>query len=133
MVLLFMNAEQVKNWLKKARHDLSASGKLLGQDKVEETDVICFHCQQAVEKLLKAYLCHINQPIEKTHSIEKLVLLCTKHNKKLESLHNIIGNISYYAVEIRYPDDFYMPTVAEAKEALNIAQRVESIIRKLLL
>ncbi len=38
----------------KARHDWSAVEKIYTPD-CEELDVAAFHCQQAVEKVLKAY------------------------------------------------------------------------------
>jgi len=45
----------VKNWLDKAEKDLiSAKHELSFKDMVTES--VCFHCQQAVEKYLKAYL-----------------------------------------------------------------------------
>jgi hypothetical protein len=67
------------------------------------TDAICFHCQQAVEKLLKAYLA--SQNID-------------------------FGNLSFYAVEIRYPDEFYMPSIAEAKECFSIASKDKNFLLK---
>ncbi len=46
---------EVKRWLEKADHDRRAAPlALAGEPPI--TDVAAFHCQQAVEKLLKAYL-----------------------------------------------------------------------------
>lgn len=33
------------------------------------TEIVCFHCQQAVEKYLKALLLSNNEDIQKTHNI----------------------------------------------------------------
>ena len=47
--------EIAKQWLGKARNDLlNADNNLKAQDVPYDT--VCFHCQQAAEKLLKAYL-----------------------------------------------------------------------------
>jgi HEPN domain-containing protein len=46
---------EIRRWLVKARHDWSAATKILSPD-CQELDVAAFHCQQAVEKTLKAYL-----------------------------------------------------------------------------
>ena len=42
-------------------------------------DTACFHAQQAVEKLLKAWLTPAEQPILRTHDVEELADLCTAH------------------------------------------------------
>ncbi|SNQ62682.1 HEPN domain protein (fragment) [Candidatus Methanoperedens nitroreducens] len=41
-----------------------------------------------------------------------------------------VGNLSFYAIEIRYPDEFYMPSVAEAKECFNIASKAKDFLLK---
>jgi HEPN domain-containing protein len=43
-----------QEWIKKAQNDLE-SAKILYREK-GPTDSLCFHCQQAVEKHLKAFL-----------------------------------------------------------------------------
>lgn len=45
----------IKQWLLKANEDLLVVDKLT-EDEVIATSSACFHCQQAVEKFLKAYL-----------------------------------------------------------------------------
>jgi HEPN domain-containing protein len=51
----------VKEWMHKAKNDLGIA-KLAIDNKAKYTDAICFHCQQSVEKNLKAYL--IDQDIK---------------------------------------------------------------------
>ncbi len=47
--------EITKNWLKKAKNDLISARKLsAGEDITLDTAI--YHCQQAAEKSLKAYL-----------------------------------------------------------------------------
>jgi len=41
-----------------------------------------------------------------------------------------VDDLSSYAVEIRYPDDFYIPTISEAKKAYKTAQTVKKFIIK---
>jgi hypothetical protein len=43
---------------------------------------------------------------------------------------NISKNLSFFAVEVRYPDDFYIPTEQEARECLEIARKVKEFIYK---
>lgn len=63
--------ELIKNWIKKAKKDLlSAEHELSFPDAVTES--ICFHCQQAAEKFLKAYLIFLDISFTKTHEIGEL-------------------------------------------------------------
>jgi len=121
--------EYVRQWLTKASNDLKVAEHeivLAPEDMV--TEAICFHCQQAVEKFLKAYL--ITQGIEfgRTHNLEYLLELCATVDKEFEGLD--VGNLTFYAVEIRYPDEFYVPTLAEARESLEIARKVKEFVLK---
>jgi hypothetical protein len=50
----------VKEWIRKAERDLDTAHLTL-DNKPAYTDIICYHCQQAVEKYLKAYLVHLRQ------------------------------------------------------------------------
>ena len=50
-----MNRKQyIQGWFLKADHDLLAVQKEIAS-KEPFTDIACFHCQQCVEKYLKAY------------------------------------------------------------------------------
>lgn len=46
-------AEVARQWIAKARNDLLNADNNLASKHVP-TDTVCFHCQQAAEKLLKA-------------------------------------------------------------------------------
>ena len=125
--------EEIKRWLIKAINDYKSAQKLLSQPEEEIiTDTACFHCQQAVEKMLKAFLLNYNIEFGKTHSIEYLIKLCSKIDKEFEKLYEIIEGLTEYAIDVRYPDEFYIPSIEEAKEAFDTATKVkEFVLRKL--
>ncbi len=64
--------ELIKEWINKAEHDLGMA-ELAMNNKPEYTDSICFHCQQAAEKYLKAYLVFLNIRFEKKHNLGYLL------------------------------------------------------------
>ena len=96
--------EVSKQWIAKARNDLLNADNNLKAEEIP-FDTVCFHCQQAAEKFLKAYLVAngISYPI--THDLALLMP---------------------YAVEIRYPGDWFMPTEEDAKEAREAVSHVTS-------
>ena len=49
------NPDEVREWLQNAKDDLF-SAQILIEHAPPVLDTACFHCQQAVEKLLKAFL-----------------------------------------------------------------------------
>jgi len=77
--------EYVKKWLIKANNDLKVAEnemKLPPEEMV--TEAVCFHSQQAVEKILKAYLITKNVEFGKTHNLEYLLELCVKEDSEFE-------------------------------------------------
>jgi HEPN domain-containing protein len=121
--------DYIRKWIIKAENDFRVSEHELTQPENKMvTDAICFHCQQSVEKLLKAYLASKNIDFGKTHNLEFLLELCKKQDSIFENMN--VGDLSFYAVEIRYPDEFYIPTVEEAKKCFKIASTAREFIMK---
>jgi HEPN domain-containing protein len=70
--------EYVRRWLTKANNDLKvAEHEIVLRPEDMVTEAICFHCQQAVEKFLKAYLITNEIEFGRTHNLEYLLELCS--------------------------------------------------------
>ncbi len=123
--------DEVKEWLQKARLDLFSATILLEHDPpVPET--AAFHCQQAVDKTLKALLVWVNVPFEKVHSLTYLLDLGEVEFPDLTSLRENVEELAPYAVEIRYPSEMLEISSAEAGESLDTAKEVWRFVLKLL-
>ena len=95
------------------------------------TDTVCFHAQQTVEKCLKAYLIFHEKEYRRTHNIAELIELCREIDGDFEYLYELKAEeLTIYATDVRYPDDFYMPSKEEAHEAVKIAEKVKEFVRK---
>ncbi len=124
-----MMMENVKKWIIRAIEDFNTAKHELSFPEEEiNTGPVCFHCQQVVEKLLKAYLILNNKEFGKTHDLEFLKEMCVRQNNDFENLE--FGNLRTYAVEIRYPDEFYTPSIEEARECFKIATIIKEFIFK---
>ncbi len=120
--------EKVKMWIDKALNDLKIAEYLIKTDEIIP-DGVCFHCQQAVEKFLKAYLIYKGVPFRKTHDIAELIILCIDVDKDFEMLKNrSISELTVYATKLRYPDFLYSPSVEEAEEAVKKAKFVREFV-----
>ena len=69
-------------------------------------DTVCFHCQQFVEKLLKALLtCHrVEAP--KTHDLRRLIQLAEPFAPELSRFSDASDVLTAHGLETRYPDDW---------------------------
>jgi HEPN domain-containing protein len=126
----------IKNWLKKAENDLLNAKTILEAFPVSggaPFDTVCFHCQQAVEKYLKACLVHYDIDVPRTHDLGELTELCAQLDKDFLTIKQPAESLSPYAAEIRYPDDFYLPTGQEAREALQKALHIKEILFSIIL
>jgi HEPN domain-containing protein len=113
---------ELRRWLIKARHDRSAAMKILTPD-CEEFDAAAFHCQQAVEKLLKAWLVFRRRPFEKVHDLGLLLYYCASEDRAFETLRDAIEPLTVYAVAFRYPGPAD-PTRGDVEEALRTVAMV---------
>lgn len=59
-------------WIEKTEEDFFSVTHLAGAGRLTPYNVICFHCQQAGEKWLKARLCEDGVVFPKTHDLRAL-------------------------------------------------------------
>jgi HEPN domain-containing protein len=127
-----MNSNHVElalQWLTKANNDIvTAKQTLLLEDG--PTDTVCFHAQQAVEKTLKALLTFNKISFPRIHDLLRLLELTLEIFPELEKMRTELAEISNYAVEVRYPDDWFEPSRDDAIQALNIAEKIVNLVKQ---
>lgn len=122
-----VTAEIVRQWLHKAEHDLLNIRNNLAAETVP-ADTVCFHAQQAIEKLIKGLLVASGRTTTKTHDLVKLLSDVGDLAPEILPLEDELEEISEYGVGVRYPDDFYEPTRDEAEHAFLIALEIQTIV-----
>jgi len=122
---MLKNIELAKQWLSKAMNDLLDADNNL-KAEVVPFDTVCFHCQQAAEKFLKAYLVGNGQQYPFTHDLLLIMERILPFNSEVDELRDSCAILIPYAVEIRYPDDWYIPSEEDAKEAREAVSKVLS-------
>jgi HEPN domain-containing protein len=119
--------DHTRRWLDRAAEDL----RLAAHDLTAEPPGIedaCFHAQQAVEKLLKAYLTWNATEFDWTHRIAYLIELCATHDSRFASLHDSADALTFYAVRVRYPHPGPPPTLEEAHRAIEVARSAQTFV-----
>jgi HEPN domain-containing protein len=120
-----------KAWLSKAATDLRAAALDLAGDPPVLDDLV-FHCQQAVEKVMKGMLAWHDKPFGKTHNLEALGEACLQLDSTLRPLVDRAAPLTEYAWKFRYPGEVEGPTRDEADRALAIAREAFAAILALL-
>lgn len=118
----------VKGWLDKSVRDLTVAKRELEMPN-PYTDIICFHSQQAVEKIMKAYLIYLDIEFQKTHDIEDLVIQAGKKDKEILKFKDKGAELTVFAVESRYPE-FSEPSLPDTKDVVKIAEKFIKYILK---
>ena len=115
--------EYAKRWFDKAKSDLLDADNNLAADKVPY-DTVCFHCQQAAEKLLKGFLVAHGCEYPITHNLFVILDNVVEYEPVAESLRETLALLNPYSVEIRYPGDELTLTNDNAAEARQAVQEV---------
>jgi HEPN domain-containing protein len=118
----------IARWLAKAKNDLITARTMLETDP-PITDIVCFHAQQCTEKALKAFLVVADIHVEKTHYLPRLVELCSRVEPGFQKLKEAAVELTDYTVASRYSDDWRDIPLAEAIEAVRLAEMILSFIQ----
>jgi HEPN domain-containing protein len=118
---------EVQAWLTKVAADLRAAEHDLAADPPLLEDSL-FHCQQAAEKTLKAFLTSHSTSFRKTHDLNELGFQCIQIDASLESICQRAASLSTYAWIFRYPGQPEEPTKDEAQLALSLARELLRVI-----
>ena len=108
--------ETVREWLAKASSDWLAIEILSGHSDCPR-ETVCFHCQQYVEKLLKALLTLHGIEAPRTHFLRRLIQLSSPLASNLSQFADRADSLSAHAVQTRRPDDWREVGESEMRKA----------------
>ena len=103
-------ASTALEWFYVADADLD-SALILNDAHRKHNAIICFHCQQAVEKYLKAFLCYNGLMPPKIHVLETLCAMCSELDESFNDIARDCAYLSPFAVQARYPLEMEITSV----------------------
>ncbi len=121
----------VREWVTKAENDLKNAAHTVKIEKGCPTDTVGFHAQQCVEKYLKAFLVYNGIDFPRTHDIESLVTLLPEKVWLRLSIEEQ-RKLTAYATVTRYPGEYELIPLVEARQSVRLARRVRKELRTLL-
>ena len=116
--------EQAMALLEKARHDEVLVEEVLSTNRVTD-DMIGFHCQQAIEKLLKAVLSLHGVRYRKTHDLRELMDLLTDAGSPVPEDLQEMDRFTPYASLFRY-EAIPADALLDRRKALELVRPVRA-------
>ncbi len=120
-----------RDWIDKSERDIK-SAKILKEHDCGN-DVVAFHCQQAIEKILKAYLIIKGDGVVSGHSLLYLCKVAQGHEGNFKKYIKDCGFVNQYYIETRYPAD--SPLIVsdyEADECINISEEIYNYVMSII-
>lgn len=130
-----MKKTKPNEWLFFADSDTKLAQKAL-EERIYH--LVCFHAQQAAEKLLKAVLVAHGELPPKTHALRELYLRVVKYIPEIEEHFSAFKRFDRYYMPTRYPDVLPgslpegLPGEEDAKQALADVEALSHLLRPLL-
>jgi HEPN domain-containing protein len=122
-----MREEYLAEWVRKAEEDYEAALVLARKRKRPTPGAVGFHCQQCIEKYLKAFLVSNNVNFPKIHDLLELHKLCLSIDPTFELIGDLLDELNPFAVEFRYPGEEI--TIEEARFAVKAMRKARFFIR----
>jgi HEPN domain-containing protein len=118
---------EISQWIIKGDHDLGTA-KITYLHIPDYLDTVTFHCQQAVEKYLKAYLIFQTTTFRFSHDLVYLLDLINQSDSDFEEYYDSVSELQGYAVEIRYPNETIYLSNEKVEKAISIAKFVRELV-----
>ncbi|EIW18746.1 MULTISPECIES: HEPN domain-containing protein [Pelosinus] len=124
-----MNNETIaREWFRYAMQDLASANYLQGMQPIP-VEIICYHCQQSVEKYLKGFISLKGGNIRKTHDLVDLNKGCSEYDSAFLVIEEDCLNLSDYGVHARYPFNLEL-NESDALLAITSAERVQTFLQE---
>jgi HEPN domain-containing protein len=113
--------DETRAWLLRAAEDPAAAAALTAPATLRSA---LFHCRQAAEKSLKAFLTWQQKPFPRTHNLTVLSDFCSELDSSLEPAIAPSLALTRFAVAMRYPGEIEEPAIGEVREWRGVAQAI---------
>ena len=115
--------KDIRAWLEYAAMDYSVAQTLFELHHPRPHEIICYHCQQAAEKAIKALFIYLNIPggIPRKHDLSFLPNQLQQKTDISPLLRRSADTLNVYGVISRYPNEIHVDDW-RTEQALQYAQ-----------
>lgn len=123
--------KDIREWLRIAEMDLSTARFLFETRRPMPIEIICFHSQQAAEKMLKCFLVHHEIEPPKTHKLRVLCDICAEIEEKFNDFEKLLSVLNRYGIFPRYPNELEVEE-HDAETAVKYADKIMEFVKGLM-
>ncbi len=124
---------EVKEWYDLAVVDLGVARHLNETYYPKPIEIICYHCQQAAEKAIKALIVYYGAQggMPKLHDLSFLLNQIKNQVTIDEKYYDYADTLTPYGVAIRYPNELFLEE-RNCKEAMQYASEILSLVEEII-
>jgi len=118
-----MDSQRYLDWYDKAKKDMRGAEILFESEA--DNSLVAFHCQQAIEKMLKGYILKNTKQLLEGHSLIFLIRRASRFDEDIRKYTKDCAFVNQFYIETRYPAD--IPDEVdefEVRECLETAKEV---------
>ncbi len=121
------NLSECKRWLHMADMDFGVAEHLLKTYHPKPCELICYHCQQCVEKAVKAIIIATGASgeVPKVHDLSYLLNQISDKIEIDEKYYDYADTLTPYGVSVRYPNELFL----EERHAEKAVQMADEILK----
>ena len=119
----------VRQWVEFADKDLALANHTAKTMRPIPYEIVCFHCQQFVEKYLKCFLVSKGQDPPYIHDLVKLANLCETEHSEFGHIKQKCAILTEYGVQPRYPGGMQI-IEDDMNRALHFAEEIKAFIQE---
>ena len=115
----------VARWVERSQYDLDTAKIMLDTGRYL---YVAYMCQQAAEKILKAFIAQLGKENFPIHNLNRLAEIATISNELTSEQFNFLAELTPYHIEARYGD--YKESLSEiinAKKAEQVYKKTREI------
>jgi len=120
---------EARQWIEFADRDLALAEHTAKTMRPIPHEIVCYHCQQFVEKYLKAFLVSKGQEPPHLHDLAKLAALCESENPDFGQIKQQCMILTEYGVQPRYPGNMQI-IEEDMVRALHFAEDIKTFMRE---
>ena len=121
----------VNEWVRLSDMDMATARHMYDTYNPTPLEIICFHSQQAAEKILKCYLVSREIETPKTHDMRILCDMCNEIDDNINDIYEVAVLLTRYSVIPRYPAEINL-IKQDAENAMEHAKKVIEFIKNIL-
>lgn len=127
--------QETKQWLDLAKQDYGVAKHLYENYYPKPYEIICYHCQQAGEKALKALIIAFGAEggLPRSHDLSFLLNQIKNKVKIDEKYYDYADTLTPYGVSIRYPNELFLEE-RHSQDAIKMSEEmliwIEELVNK---